>query len=436
MKKYLTVAMFFVLAVALMSPVSASAKTKAGTKSGSFFYFFDTAFEKTNLFFTFSAEKKAKKALENAEERLAEAEESASENKPEAVAEAMENYQENISLAEMEAKAIKDETKTKDLLSTIASSTSKHQEILTEVLAKVPEQAKEAIQKAIEASKKGQEEAMKEIIEPKKEVSEIKQEIEETKNEEETGNKDEQKKEIEKLKKKVETLKQKQPQVKIIEKITEKEKPITIEKKESSSSQTKQNENIVTLPNGAVVEMDASGNIIRTIKEVPQQVYVAPTPPAKSQTPKTIYQISSVPSMKSIAIITNFRGSYFSPFPGNQGHIEYKAIPEGCLLTEVINAGNVEPLCSYDETNYISLGLVIKDDVGKIINNDNVVITTTDSRQNKTIAGTGDVTSMYEDGVKIKTPYYPFNYYFMTPGEHTIKFFVNGMTESVNLEVK
>ena len=79
------------------------------------------------------------------------------------MAEAMENYQENISLAETEAKAIKDEAKTKDLLSTIASSTSKHQEILMEVLAKVPAEAKEAIQKAIEVSKKGREETEKEI---------------------------------------------------------------------------------------------------------------------------------------------------------------------------------------------------------------------------------------------------------------------------------
>ena len=53
--------MFFVLAAALMSPVSASAKTKAGTKSGSFFYFFDKAFERADLFFHFQAEKKAKK---------------------------------------------------------------------------------------------------------------------------------------------------------------------------------------------------------------------------------------------------------------------------------------------------------------------------------------------------------------------------------------
>src|SRR3989344_1109323 len=69
--------------------------------------------------------------------------------------------------------------------------------------------------------------------------------------------KNDQSKEIEKLKKEVEALKQKQSQFKIIEKTTE--KPIISEKKESSNSQTKQNENIVTLPNGSVVEMDANG---------------------------------------------------------------------------------------------------------------------------------------------------------------------------------
>ena len=81
----------------------------------------------------------------------------------------------------------------------------------------------------------------------------------------EEAKKNDQSKEIEKLKKEVEVLKQKQPQIKIIEKITE--KPIIAEKKESSSSQTKQNENIVTLPSGAVVEMDANGNVVKIIKE-------------------------------------------------------------------------------------------------------------------------------------------------------------------------
>ena len=87
----------------------------------------------------------------------------------------------------------------------------------------------------------------------------------------EEAKKNGQSKEIEKLKKELEVLKQKQSQFKIIEKITEKQ--IIAEKKQSSSSQTKQNEKIVTLPNGAVVEMDANGNISRTIKEA---VNVAP----------------------------------------------------------------------------------------------------------------------------------------------------------------
>jgi len=97
----------------------------------------------------------------------------------------------------------------------------------------------------------------------------------------EEAKKNNQSKEIEKLKKEVEALKQKQSQFKIIEKITE--KPIIAEKKESSSSQTKQNENIVTLPNGAVVEMDANGNIARIIKEAPQQIYVTPAPTTQTQ---------------------------------------------------------------------------------------------------------------------------------------------------------
>lgn len=87
-----------------------------------------------------------------------------------------------------------------------------------------------------------------------------------------SAQKSDQSKEIEKLKKELEALKQKQSQIKAVEKTIE--KPITAEKKESSSSQTKQNESIVTLPNGAVVEMDANGNITRTIKDAPQPTYI------------------------------------------------------------------------------------------------------------------------------------------------------------------
>ena len=173
----LTVVALFLLVV-FASPVSASAAAKAGLKHGNFFYFFDKAFEKADLFFTFSSEKKADKALEYADERLAEAEESANENNPEAVAAAMENYQENVSLAKREAGAVKDEAKTENLLSIIASNISNHQKVLEKVLEKVPKEAKEAIQKAIEVSKKeeGEEKATKQESEKNNELEKNKDE--------------------------------------------------------------------------------------------------------------------------------------------------------------------------------------------------------------------------------------------------------------------
>lgn len=248
-----------------MSPVSASAETKAGIKPGSFFYFFDTTFEKIGLFFTFNPQKKAEKALEYADERLAEAEAVAEEKNTDAVKTAVAGYESNIALAAEESSQIKDKVKTEELLNSIAGSTSKHQEILSDVLSKVPEEAKEAIIKAIEASKKGQEEATKQIAELKGEIEKLKKEVAELKAKEEAQ---------------VKTQSQSQ----------------VIEKKESSNTQTTNTQNkntITTLPSGAVVEMDASGNIIRTIKEAPQQIYIAPAPTTQTQTATTV-EISSV----------------------------------------------------------------------------------------------------------------------------------------------
>ncbi|PJE73582.1 MAG: hypothetical protein COV02_01790 [Candidatus Terrybacteria bacterium CG10_big_fil_rev_8_21_14_0_10_41_10] len=116
-----------------------------------------------------------------------------------------------------------------------------------------------------------------------------------------SAQKDDQFKEIEKLKKEVETLKQKQSEIKIIEKITE--NPTITEKKESSSSQAKQDENIVTLPNGAVVEVDANGNIVRTIKEAPQTTYTSPEIMIQSQTSATqILSVNVTPTITSAKI--------------------------------------------------------------------------------------------------------------------------------------
>jgi nucleoside-specific outer membrane channel protein Tsx len=74
MKRFSTTMLALLLVAAFSLPASASAATSPGVKPGSFFYFFDTTFENIGLFFTFNPEKKAKKALEYADERLAEAE--------------------------------------------------------------------------------------------------------------------------------------------------------------------------------------------------------------------------------------------------------------------------------------------------------------------------------------------------------------------------
>lgn len=94
--------MVLVLAIALISPFSVSAKTKAGAKPGSFFYFFDKAIEKTSLFFIFNPEKKAKKALEHAEERLAEAEELKKEKEEKEIIEIKKEETEEVETSEKE----------------------------------------------------------------------------------------------------------------------------------------------------------------------------------------------------------------------------------------------------------------------------------------------------------------------------------------------
>ncbi len=195
-----------VLTIALVMPLFVYAAPSAGIKPGNLLYFFDITFEHISLFFTFSNEKKAIKALSYADERLAEVEAVANENKPEAVATAMANYQENVSLATAESKEIKDKEKAQNLLSTITDNTSKHQEVLTEVYNKVPDEAKKAIEKAIEVSIKEHEEALKEIQGLKKTVEELQKDIESLKQQ---GQSD-QSKEIEVLQKEVETLKSQQ----------------------------------------------------------------------------------------------------------------------------------------------------------------------------------------------------------------------------------
>jgi len=166
-----------------MVPSFVLAETNAGIKPGSIFYFFDTSLEKVSMFFTFNSEKKAEKALEYAEERFAEAQEVADENKPDAVAKAMADYEKKILFATEKSKDLDDKEKTERLLNTISENTARHQEVLENVLERVPDEAKEAILKAIEISKRGYEEAQKQVVELRREVDELRTELENLKEE-------------------------------------------------------------------------------------------------------------------------------------------------------------------------------------------------------------------------------------------------------------
>jgi len=159
--KKLTTLSILLISLAFVAPMQVLAASNAGVKPGSFFYFFDTTFENVGLFFTFNPEKKAQKALEYADERLAEIEAVAEEKNPDGVKTAIANYESNIALATKKSKEVKDKGQAETLLNSIADNNSRNQEVLASVLIKVPEEAKEAITQAIEASRKGQEEATK-----------------------------------------------------------------------------------------------------------------------------------------------------------------------------------------------------------------------------------------------------------------------------------
>lgn len=180
MKKFTTLSILFISLV-FVFPTQASAALNAGIKPGQFLYFLDTASEKVALFLTFSPEKKAQKALDYADERLAEIEAIAEENDSVTIKKAVANYENSMAFATEKSKEVKDKTQAETLFTSITDSSSKNQEVLSAVLIKVPEEAKEVIMQAIEASKNSRDEAMKQVAELKGEVEELKKEIAELK---------------------------------------------------------------------------------------------------------------------------------------------------------------------------------------------------------------------------------------------------------------
>jgi hypothetical protein len=143
----------------------------AGITPDSWMYGFKKFFEGVDLFFTFDDVAKAEKYVRYAELRLAEAKEMAEKGKPEFVDDLLKEYKDNLErgneILKIAQQVGKNVTKVAEL---VAVATSIHVDVLENVLQKVPEQAKPAIERAINSSKRGNEEALNvlEKIQPEK----------------------------------------------------------------------------------------------------------------------------------------------------------------------------------------------------------------------------------------------------------------------------
>jgi len=87
-----------------------------------------------------------------------------------------------------------------------------------------------------------------------------------------------------------------------------------------------------------------------------------------------------------------------------------------------------------DESNYIELGAVVRDENNNPVNDVVMSVETGDPTQNRAMTGTGNVYPV-RGKKKIITPYYPFHYCFKKKGEHTITFSVGDVSESVEVMV-
>lgn len=88
-----------------------------------------------------------------------------------------------------------------------------------------------------------------------------------------------------------------------------------------------------------------------------------------------------------------------------------------------------------DEDDYVELAAVIRNENGEALKDKIVIITATDSSQNRTYNETGVIRRIFRNGERRHTPIYPFHYEFKSEGKHTITFTCEGVSQSVELQV-
>lgn len=105
------------------------------------FYFVDVLGKNIGLFFAFGPDAKAKKAIQYAEERLAEAQAMAAKNKSKEVERAANGYGKFVTMAGEKAQEARQRGAPDNISEIVASATSKHLSVLDRVYDMFPEQA-------------------------------------------------------------------------------------------------------------------------------------------------------------------------------------------------------------------------------------------------------------------------------------------------------
>jgi hypothetical protein len=136
------------------------------------FYFFDNLGKKIGLLFTFGPEAKAKKALQYAEERLAEAQVMAVRNRVREMTQAANDYDGFMSMVKQRAEEARQQGVSDNISERVALATSKHLSILDKIKDQAPEEAGEAIIQVRTKSMNGQINALRTLakIKPEKAI--------------------------------------------------------------------------------------------------------------------------------------------------------------------------------------------------------------------------------------------------------------------------
>ena len=133
------------------------------------FYFFDNWGKSIGLALAFGPEAKAKKALQYAEERLAEAQAMAAKNKVKELKRAANDYNGFMAMVNERAEEARRLGTSDNISERVALATSKHLAVLDRVKDRVPEEAREAIVHAREVSINGQINALRALAKIKPE---------------------------------------------------------------------------------------------------------------------------------------------------------------------------------------------------------------------------------------------------------------------------